>query len=294
MTPEQFHSLRRFTPTPSGEIAWVAQGQGPAAVFLHGFPLNGFQWRYQLTGLADLRRCIAPDLLGLGHTRLATADQDVSFRAQARMLGEWLDALELAEVDLVANDSGGAVAQIFAAHNPQRVRSLVLTNCDVDENSPPQAFMPTVELARQGQLGELLAVALANPEAARAPTGLGVGFEFPERLSDEVLATYLAPITADGERKRAVDRYVASMSPDQTVEIRERLAKLAAPTLIVWGLADIFFARTWADWLARTVPGVRRVVELEGAKLFFPEERAEPLCALIREHWDARAGAAAR
>lgn len=286
MTPETFHSLRRFTRTPSGEIAWISQGNGPAAVFVHGFPLNGYQWRRQLDGLSDLRRCLAPDLLGLGHTCIAPG-QDVSFRAQARMLGEWLDALGVAEIDLVGNDSGGAVAQIFAARNPRRVRSLVLTNCDVDENSPPPEFMPTANVARSGQLGRLLGMARANPDAARAPTGLGVGFEFPERLTDEVIETYLAPVTASDEHKRAVDRYVASMSPDQTVEIRGELAKLEAPTLIVWALADVFFTKRWADWLAATIPGVRRKVELPTAKLFFPEERADELNALIREHWVA-------
>ncbi len=286
MTPAEFHALRKFTRVSSGEIAWVEKGEGPAAVFVHGFPLNGFQWREQLDGLADLRRCLAPDLLGLGYTRIAP-DQDLSFTTQAHMLSEWLDAIGVGEVDLVGNDSGGAIAQIFAAQNPRRVRSLMLTNCDVDENSPPPAFMPTVDLARRGGLGDLLGMALTNPEAARQPTGLGVGFQYPERLTDEILATYLGPLCASDERKRAVDHYVAGMTPEHTVAIRADLAKLDAPAPIVWADADIFFEMRWAEWLARTLPNVRELVVLTGAKLFFPEERASELNAQLRKHWAA-------
>src|SRR5262245_42784319 len=111
--------------TASGTIAYVEQGQGPVALFVHGVLLNGHLWRHQLASLSDIRRCIALDLLAHGDTEIA-ATQDVSATANARMLGEFLDALQVDQVDLVGNDSGGGIAQIFAAHQPQRVRSLTL------------------------------------------------------------------------------------------------------------------------------------------------------------------------
>jgi hypothetical protein len=123
--------------TASGTIAYAEQGKGQIALFVHGVLLNGHLWRHQLAALSDIRHCIAPDLLAHGDTEVAK-EQDVSVTANARMLRELLDALHIDQVDLVGNDSGGGIAQIFAAHNSQRVRSLALTNCDAHDNWPPK------------------------------------------------------------------------------------------------------------------------------------------------------------
>jgi pimeloyl-ACP methyl ester carboxylesterase len=132
-----FHNSRRFAEVKSGRIAYVEQGQGPVALFIHGVPLNGYHWRHIIDRLKHRRRCIAIDLMGLGFTEIAPA-QDVSFTAQAQMIAEVLDVLGIDKVDLIANDSGGAIAQIFAAHQPDRLTSLVLTNCDVHDGWPPR------------------------------------------------------------------------------------------------------------------------------------------------------------
>src|SRR6202167_4712745 len=123
--------------TPSGRISYAPAGSGPAALFVHGVGLNKPLWRHQLAGLSDIRRCLAVDLLAHGDTEI-TPDQDVSVTANARMLTEFLDALKVDQVDIVGNDSGGGIAQIFAALYPQRVRSLTLTDCDTHHNWPPE------------------------------------------------------------------------------------------------------------------------------------------------------------
>src|SRR3989442_1571751 len=141
MDAKTFHARRRFAETPSGRIAYVEQGRGPAAVFLHGVPLNGFHWRHVIDAVSDLRRCIALDLMSLGYTEIGP-DRDVSFTAQASMLAEFCDALELGPIDLVGNDSGGGIAQLFAARHPERLRTLTLTNCDTHDNWAPDARGP--------------------------------------------------------------------------------------------------------------------------------------------------------
>ena len=151
MTPAQFHAMRRFAETPSGRIAYIEQGQGPVALFVHGVPLNGYHWRHVISALRDLRRCIAIDLMALGYTEIAPS-QPVSFTAQATMLAQFLDALGIDQIDLVANDSGGAIAQIFAVHHRHRLRTLTLTNCDTHDNWPPAPTLPMVEAARRGAL----------------------------------------------------------------------------------------------------------------------------------------------
>jgi pimeloyl-ACP methyl ester carboxylesterase len=284
VTPQEFHAARKTVETLSGRVSYIEQGSGPAALFLHGVPLNGFHWRFQLEALGDMRRCIAPDLMGLGYSEVAP-DQPLDFEAQAKMLSEFLDALAIDQIDLVGNDSGGAIAQILATNAPDRIRSLTLTNCDTHDNWPPEPFMPIVNAGKAGVFGQALAGLLANPAAGRSPAGLGVGFEFPERLTDEVLAVYLAPVTATEERRSQVSRYVASQDNVQTVRIEQQLKAFKAPTLIVWGDSDVFFPVEWAHWLGTTIPGTRKVEVLEGAKLFFPEEWADFLSDLLREHW---------
>src|SRR5689334_6053234 len=103
---------RRFVATPFGDVACLVRGTGPAALFLHGFPLNADQWRDSIAALAPYRRCVAPDFLGLGYSRVA-ADADVTPATQVRMLVALLDALGIADADVIANDSGGAVAQLL-------------------------------------------------------------------------------------------------------------------------------------------------------------------------------------
>ena len=105
--------------TPSGRIAYMRTGTGSVALFVHGVLLNKHLWRHQLSGLSDIRRCIAVDLLAHSGTTV-TADQDVSVTANAVMLVQFLDAPGIDQVDVVGNDSGGGIAQIFAALNPER------------------------------------------------------------------------------------------------------------------------------------------------------------------------------
>jgi pimeloyl-ACP methyl ester carboxylesterase len=117
MSNEQDMPAVRHVDTPSGRIGYVEVGSGPVALFVHGVLLNKHMWRHQIGALSDFRRCIAVDLLAHGNTEIA-ATQDVSVTANAKMLKEVLDALHINQVDLVGNDSGGGICQIFAALNP--------------------------------------------------------------------------------------------------------------------------------------------------------------------------------
>src|SRR5262245_42486115 len=159
-----WHKARKFVDLPSGRIAYVEEGEGPAALFIHGWSLNGYQWRGALNRLQTHRRCIAPDMMSMGWTETPEA-QEISPATQAAMLGQLLDKLGIESVDLIGNDSGGLTAQLFLAKYPGRVRSLLLTNCDVDENSPPPQFVPFIEKARQGTLVNEFVVQQADAEA---------------------------------------------------------------------------------------------------------------------------------
>src|SRR5262245_9198507 len=272
--------------TPSGRIAYTEQGSGPVALFVHGVLLNKHLWRHQLARLSDIRRCIAVDLLAHGQTEIAP-DQDVSVTANAQMLGQFLDALNVERVDLVGNDSGGGIAQILAALYPQRVRTLTLTDCDVHDNWPPDAFKPFLAMAAGGGLRGTLEAMLSNSDIYRSAQALGPAYEHPEQVSDESIETYLRPLVMTEQRIRDFQRFLAAFDNTHTRAIEARLKTLTVPTLIVWGTDDVYFDVVWSKWLAETIPGTRRRLELEGARIFFPEERWTDFNQALREHWQA-------
>ena len=270
--------------TPSGRIAYVEQGSGPAALFVHGVLLNKHLWRHQLAHLSGTRRCIAIDLLAHGDTESAP-DQDLSVTANAKMLGEFLDALNIGQVDLVGNDSGGGIAQIFAASCPQRIRSLTLTDCDAHDNWPPEAFKPFLAMAAAGGLRGTLEAMLSDKAVYRSPQALGPAYEHPEQVTDDSIETYLRPLVRSEQRTRDLQRFLAAFDNTHTRAIEGKLRTLNVPTLIVWGTDDVYFDVKWSTWLAEAIPGTRRRLELQGARIFFPEERWAAFNDALREHW---------
>ena len=275
-------SVKKSAATRFGDIAYAEQGAGPAALFVHGIFHNGHLWRHVIERLKDVRRCIALDLMAHGDTRIAP-EQDVSFAAQADMLEGFCAALGLDQIDLVANDSGSGIAQIFAARHPERIRSFTITNGDVHDNWPPPNFERTRQAAATGALAPALTRMLDDLEFARS--AFGPGYEHPEKLSAETFRKSLAPLLSSEQRTRDLMRFIAAMDCRDTVAVEPLLRRLEAPTLVAWGTADRFFDLKWAYWLKDAIPGCRRVVELDGARLFFPEERPAELADAIRAHW---------
>ena len=291
MTETKAQITQRTIPTASGRIHYTEQGDGPVALFVHGVLLNGHLWRHQMAHLSDIRRCIAVDLLAHGGTEIA-ANQDVSVTANAKMLKEFLDALKIEQVDLVGNDSGGGIAQIFAATYPQYVRSFTLTNCDVHDNWPPEAFKPFLAMAAAGGLRRTLEAMLGKKSIFRSPQALGPAYEHPELVSDETIETYLRPFVASDQKLHDLERFLAAFDNKHTQAAEAGLKALTAPTLIVWGTDDVYFDVKWSQWLAETIPGTRSRVELKDARIFFPEERWEDFNDRLRAHWLAAEGKA--
>ncbi len=246
----------------SGRIAYSEQGNGPVALF------------------------VAVDLLAHGESEIAP-DQDVSVTANGEMLRQFLDALKIDQVDLVGNDSGGGIAQIFAALYPERVRTLTLTDCDAHDNWPPEAFKPFLAMAANGGLRQTLEAMLSDKSIYRSPRALGPAYEHPDKLSDDSIDTYLRPLVKTEQRLHDFQRFLAAFDHQHTLAIEARLKASKVPTLIVWGTDDIYFDVKWSHWLADTISGTKRRVEFEGARIFFPEERWAEFNQELREHWRA-------
>jgi len=288
MNASEFRSSQSFVSTSFGRIAFVQRGQGPAALFVHGLPLCGFQWRHSLDELAGLRTCVAPDLMGLGYTEPA-AGQDISFESQARMLAAFLDARSIGQVDLVGNDTGGGICQIFAALYPERVRSLTLTNCEVHDLWPNAMLRQFYGALKSGAVAE--AFRMMARDSTIAHRQLASVYEFPETtLTAEALETYFGPFADSRERLELVRQFAqADRNRDQVVAAAQRLRELRAPVQVIWGEADTAFDFPGSvEWLRANLGGLRRVTTVPRAKLFWPEEHPRVLTVLLKEFWAAQ------
>ncbi|HEY6419541.1 MAG TPA: alpha/beta fold hydrolase [Candidatus Binataceae bacterium] len=285
MNANEFHQARKFADTPFGRIAWVERGSGQPALLVHGFPLNGFQWRGVAEGLAGDRRCLMPDLMGLGYSEIAEG-QDLSFTAQARMLASFLDALGVGAVDLVGNDSGAAICQVFAAHHPSRVRTLTLTNCEVHDLWPKPMLRALLDAFESGAAIQGIKAMLQDPAVARAQ--LESVYENPAIVTQEMLEVYYRPLVADD---RPIRKFVgAEVNRAQLVASAPMLKQLTVPAQVIWGDGDtVFDGPASIDWLVANVPAIRRVTRIPLARLFFPEEHPRLLSVLLREFWNSTA-----
>ena len=284
----EFHASRKFARTAFGNIAYVERGEGPAALFLHGFPLNSYQWRGALPRLAPYRRCIAPDWLGLGYTQVAEG-QAVDPDAQVGMILALMDQLGIDSADLVANDSGGAIAQLLLTRHPERVRTVLLTNCDTEFDNPPPKLVPVIELSKQGRfVDEWLLPWWQDKSLARSPQGFGgMCYADPAHPDDDAIDMYFGPLLSTDKRKALTHAYAMGLERNVLEGIGPKLGASRAPARVLWGMADDIFDTRQAQPLADAFGQSRGLRKLDGLKLFWPEERPDVIAEEAQRLWAA-------
>ena len=284
---ERLDKHRGQVQTRSGPASYVdTGGPGRPVLFVHGVGTSSYLWRNVIGQLDGERRCVAFDLPLHGYTP-ATPDQDFTLPGLARFIQDCCDALELTGFDMVANDTGGAITQVFAAGHPERLHTLTLTNCEAHDNVPPKALLPAVLLARMGLLARLAPRLMPHDSPRTRKRMYGRTYQDIDNLPEDIARVWLEAQTGTAEAARQSQRLLTSLHARDLLAAEPALRRLQVPTLIVWGTGDLFFRRKWAYWLRDTIPGATEVVEIDGGRLFFPDERAAELTAALRRHWEA-------
>jgi pimeloyl-ACP methyl ester carboxylesterase len=263
---------------PQGTIHYRDAGAGPPVVFLHGLLVDGELWRKVTPLLSGDARCIAPDL-PLGSHRIAlNAGADVTPAGVARLVGDLLAALDLDDVTLVGNDTGGAISQLVALDHGERVGRLVLTNCDCFEVFPPKEFVPMVRAARVP--GALFAAVQPMRAAAARRSPLAYGW-LAHDIPDEVTGAWIQPFLDDSAIRRDAVAFMRAIDKATMIEAAERLPSLKIPSLVVWGQDDRFFAPELGERLAAVLGA--RLAPVAGARTFVSEDAPDALAGFIRE-----------
>jgi pimeloyl-ACP methyl ester carboxylesterase len=263
---------------PQGTVHYRDSGAGPPVVFLHGLLVDGRLWR-KVTPLLDRdHRSIVPDL-PLGSHRIALKpDADVTPAGVAQLVGDLLAALDLTDVTLVGNDTGGAISQLVALDHGERLGRLVLTNCDCFEVFPPKEFVPMVRAAKVPGALYAAMLPMRSAKARRMPMAYGA---LAHDLPDELTRDWIDAFLDDGDVRADAVRFMRAVDKAVTLDAAARLPGLRIPSLVAWGQDDRFFSPEMGRRLANTLPD-SRLAPVEGARTLVPEDAPEVLADLIR------------
>ncbi len=282
--------MRSAVTLDQGTVAYSETGpqDAPAIVFVHGAFVDGSLWRKVVPLLGGSYRCVVPDLPLGSHRTPMQPDADLSPPGLAKLIADFVEAVGLEDVTLVANDTGGALSQLVVVNHPDRVGRLVLTPCDAYENFLPPAFRYLQLLARvPGGVGAV-AQSMRIPAVRRTP--LAFGWLSKRRIPADVLAKWTEPITRDAGIRRDAKAVLRGISNRYTLEAATRLREFDGPTMLAWATEDRFFKPKFAERLAADIPG-SRLEWIEDARTFVSEDQPERLAELIGEFAPAPAQA---
>jgi pimeloyl-ACP methyl ester carboxylesterase len=263
---------RKEIELPAGRIRYREAGQGKPVVFVHGYLVDGRLWDGVVDRLSDRCRCIAPDW-PIGSQRIAMKpDADLSPPGIAALIDSFLAALDLDDVTIVGNDSGGAMSQVLATRHPERIGRLVLTNCDTHKNFPPGPFKALVPIAKlpggMAALGVPFRIGAVARAAFRPFTR--------DPLPAELIASWMEPGLHDPGVKRDLKKVTSGMNKRYTIEAAEKLKTSDLPVLLTWAPEDRVFSLKYAKRLAAETPNAR-LVEIPDSRTFVPIDQPQRL-----------------
>jgi pimeloyl-ACP methyl ester carboxylesterase len=265
-------SERREIDLPAGRIRYREVGEGKPVVFVHGYLVDGRLWDGVVDSLSDRCRCLAPDW-PIGAQQVAMKpDADLTPYGIAALIASFLEALDLSDVTIVGNDSGGAMSQVLVTRHPERIGRLVLTDCDTHDNFPPGIFkaMPPIAALPGGM------AALSAPFRVGALARAAFKPFTKKPIPAELIASWMEPGLHDADIKRDVKKVTAGMNKRYTLEAAEKLRGSELPILLAWSPTDRFFPISYAERLASEA-GNAKLVRIPDAATFVPLDQPQLL-----------------
>jgi len=257
-------------------------GDGPVLVLLHGMMMDASLWDGPIADLAADHRCVAPTLPLGAHRLPAHPAADLSLPGIARLVEEFLDRLDLHDVTLVGNDTGGALVQLVICGGTARVARAVLASCEAFDNLPPGLTGRALALA--GKLPPPMFGLFMQQMRLRALRRMPIAFGWLTMRGDAATARWVKPVTTQPEIRRDAVRAVraATANPRLLVEAAECLPGFDHPALVVWARRDRVMPPEHARRLAALLPQAR-LAEVDDSYTLIPLDQPARLAQIIRE-----------
>jgi pimeloyl-ACP methyl ester carboxylesterase len=265
----------------AGRVEYFERGEGPVLVFAHGWLANANLWRNVVEPLADRFRCVVLDLPLGSHRAAMDPAADLTPSGCGELIADALAKLDLHDVTLVGNDSGGAYSQIATAAHPERVARLVLNSCETSYDAfPPPPFDGLPEAAKDpATLGQFFE-ALRDREIRSTPPAYGLLIK--HRIDDLVSDSYALPSVSSPDILRDTSKVMSSAASDPVHAAGTRLiASFDRPVLLAWGPEDKVFPLAHAERYADDLTD-GRVTLIDDAYSFTPEDQPLRLVEEIR------------
>jgi pimeloyl-ACP methyl ester carboxylesterase len=271
--------VERSVELSAGTIRYRERGDGPPVVFVHGVLVNADLWRKVVPSLTGYR-CLAPDWPLGSHSVPMRAGADLSPPGVADLIAEFLAALDLDDVTVVANDTGGALTQLLMTRHPERIGRVVLTPSDCFEYffPPGFAFLPRL-LKVPGQTW-LMARMLQIKALHRLPFVFGMVAKHP--IPHAVRESYVRQAAHSAGVRRDVRSFVTRVHRRYTLAAAEALPAFSKPVLLAWASEDRVFPLRFGRRLAELLPDAR-LVEVADSYTFVPEDQPAVLADLSME-----------
>jgi pimeloyl-ACP methyl ester carboxylesterase len=263
---------------PAGTVRYRERGAGPTVLFVHGLLVNGALWRKVVPELAPDFRCIAPDWPLGSHEVPLGEGADLTPPGMAQLIADFMAALELDDVTLVGNDSGGALSQLVVTRHPERVGRLVLTPCDAFDNFPPRMFHYLGWVAKAP--GGLSVMVASMRLRMNRRTPIAFGWLTKRRLPDAVSDHYVEPVIRDRRIREDARAFILGVDSEYTLAAAEKLREFERPALLAWAPEDRFFPIAHAERLAELLPDAR-LERIEDSRTFVSEDQPQRLAELI-------------
>jgi pimeloyl-ACP methyl ester carboxylesterase len=256
-------------------------GDGPAVLFLHGLLVDGSLWDGVVERLPG-HRCLVPELPLGSHTTPFADRSRLTPEGVADLAADLLDELDVRDVTVVGNDTGGALAQLLVTRRPGRVGRLVLTPCDAFETFPPALFKPLFVLGRAAWGLNFAIQPLRTRAGRRLPIAYG---RLSKRATDAQLERWIRPALTTAQVRRDVAHFLRHSRPSVTLDAAARLPAFDRPVTIAWPPADPAFPFSLAQRLARVFPRAE-LVELADSFALVPVDRPDELARIVAQSPD--------
>lgn len=260
------------------QIALRRYGHGPDLLFIHGFPVHGYTWRYLLPELSTRFRCWVPDLPGFGDSRW-NGDANLGFSAQAQRLRRLLDDLGVRRCGLIAHDTGATVARLLALDAPQLVHKLAMINTEMPGHRPP--WIPLyIALSRLPGTAISFRALLSLRAYRRSPMGLGGLFVDKNRLDGDFHERFIVPLLRDRRRIDGTLKFLADVDWSPMDALKQRHRDIRADVLLLWGDLDPTFPVQIAEAMCPQFATLKGFHRIRDARLMPHEEQP----AQVLEH----------